>query len=164
MAARRAAAPTAAAELHPALRRAWDEAAAVVRGGGTFVLRNTPGRTVLLPLPAWKLRAMSAKELLEMTADEGAAAGSGEDAEEPRDGGAAGADDERRARRAAKRKRRRGNARQRKASASSSAAAVPSAAALGPRASGTTRQATQCRDSRTDTRHRKAAVGLTRSH
>ena len=130
MAARRAAAaPAAAAELHPALRRACDEAAAVVRGCGTFVLRNAPGRTVLLPLPAWKLRAMSAKELLEMTAEEGSAAGSGEDAEEPRDGGAAGADDERRARRAAKRKRRRGNARQRKASASSSAAAVPSTVA-----------------------------------
>ena len=43
----------------------------VVRAGGTFVLRNTPGRTVLLPLPpAWKLRAMSAKELLEVAAAE----------------------------------------------------------------------------------------------
>ena len=45
MAARRAAAaPAAAAELHPALRRAWDEAAAVVREYRLYTRTTEEGR------------------------------------------------------------------------------------------------------------------------
>ena len=101
----------ASATLHPALSRAWEEAAACLKRGGTYVLRTSPAGTVLMPVPAWKLRNMSAKEMLELTgaAEAGADAGAGcaDDA----------ANDDIRIRRAAARRRRRQAKRARKRAA-----------------------------------------------
>ena len=72
-----------------------------MKRGGTYVLRTSPAGTVLMPVPAWKLRSMSAKEMLELTgaAEAGAEAGAGraDDA----------ANDDIKIRRAAARRRRR---------------------------------------------------------
>ena len=101
----------ASATLHPALSRAWEEAAACLKRGGTYVLRTSPAGTVLMPVPAWKLRSMSAKEMLELTgaaevsADAGACCADG------------AANDEIKIRRAAARKRRRQAKRARKRAA-----------------------------------------------
>ena len=54
--------------LHPSMERAWDEVHACVQRGGTFVLRPAPGGAVLLPIPAWKLRALTCQELADLLA------------------------------------------------------------------------------------------------
>ena len=55
------------ATLHPALGRAWEEASACLRRGGTYILRTSPAGTVLMPVPAWKLRMMTAMDFLQLT-------------------------------------------------------------------------------------------------
>ena len=96
------------------------------------MLRTSPAGTVLMPVPAWKLRSMSAKDMLELTgavepvADAGA--GRADDA----------ANDDFKRRRAAARKRRRQAKRARKGAAAQeqqhcgAAHAVAPAAAVAP--------------------------------
>ncbi|KAL3919499.1 MAG: hypothetical protein SGPRY_005607, partial [Prymnesium sp.] len=49
--------------------RVWDEVHSCVQRGGTFfVLRPAPGGAGLLPIPAWKLRALTCQELAELLA------------------------------------------------------------------------------------------------
>jgi hypothetical protein len=92
------------------LSRAWEEAAACLRRGGTYVLRTSPTGTVLMPVPAWKLRSMSAKDMLELT-------GAVEEQQEPVAARADELTNDVKQRRAAARKRRRQAKRERRRAA-----------------------------------------------